>query len=242
MPGKYTLLSADGSPMQVDLTSKHARRRQPTPTRDQERDRGLSRFVERDEKCMVFGHGLMWSGLQPAHIFSRAHMNEWNAGGYESLITDTASITSMGGASKIGSIQNMLLLSADLHRPWADHEFGVDPDDEYRITAFVGGHDNIVGRALRLDHIADPTKRPPDQLLRDHFLQGLLKHVKGAGERRWDYAQTFGAGCFDLSECAVWGTEEAKERLELELENRLFEHRAHQETSGIPRFPVGAAL
>ncbi len=166
----------------------------------------------------------------------------------------------MGGASKIGSIQNMLLLSADLHRPWADHEFGVDPDvcppdghlfvlllippfqDEYRITAFVGGHDNIVGRALRLDHIADPTKRPPDQLLRDHFLQGLLKHVKGAGERRWDYAQTFGAGCFDLSECAVWGTEEAKERLELELENRLFEHRAHQETSGIPRFPVGAAL
>ena len=25
---------------------------------------------------MVFGHSLMWSGLQPAHIFSRAHMNE----------------------------------------------------------------------------------------------------------------------------------------------------------------------
>lgn len=62
--------------MHINLTPKHARRRQPTPTRTQERDRNLRRFVDRDEKCMVFGHSLMWSGLQPAHIFSRAHMNE----------------------------------------------------------------------------------------------------------------------------------------------------------------------
>lgn len=105
------------------------------------------------------------------------------------------------------------------------------PKDEYRITAFVAGHDGIVGRILHLDHISDPTKRPPDQLLRDHFLQGLLKHVKGLGERRWDYAQTFGIGAFDLSDRVVWGTEEGKERLELELENRLFEHRALQEVT-----------
>ncbi|KAI0693931.1 hypothetical protein C8T65DRAFT_667437 [Cerioporus squamosus] len=234
MPGNYILLAADGSPIHINLTHKHARRRQPTPTRHQERDHKLSRFVERDGKCMVYGHSPLWSGLQPSHIFSRAHMNEWTAGGYASLITDTACISSMGGDSKIGSIQNMLLLSADLHRPWADHEFGVDPDNEYRITAFVAGHENIVDRVLRVDHISDPTKRPLDQLLRDHFLQGLLKHVKGAGEQRWDYEHTFGTGAFDLSENAVWGTEEGKERLELELENRLFEHKALQESPAIP--------
>ena len=101
------------------------------------------------------------------------------------------------------------------------------------------GLDGIVGRVLRLDHIADPTMRPLDELLRDHFRQGLLKHVKGAGERQWNYAQTFGIGRFDLSDAAVWGTEEGKERLELELEERLFDHRTLQEEASRPVTPVG---
>ena len=167
------------------------------------------------------------------------------------MITDTASEHKIGGSSKISSVQNLLLLSAQLHAPWADYNFGVDPDvsprrspvahvsvltcihqDGYRITAFAKGLDSVVGRELQLDHISDPTTRPLDQLLRDHFLQCLLKHVKGVGERTWDYDHTFGIGAFDLSDRVVWGTEEGKERLEVELENRLFEFRLQQEDLG----------
>ncbi|KAH9852582.1 hypothetical protein C2E23DRAFT_885712 [Lenzites betulinus] len=120
----------------------------------------------------------------------------------------------------------MLLLREDLHDAWADYEFGIDPDDDYRITAFVPGHDGIVGEFLDMGDISDPVTRPFDQALRDHFAQGLLKHVKGRGERHWN----FSSGAMDLSDAKVWGTPEAKERLELELENRLFEHRMRQES------------
>ncbi|KAI0772464.1 hypothetical protein BD413DRAFT_474283 [Trametes elegans] len=119
----------------------------------------------------------------------------------------------------------MLLLRDDLQHPWADYEFGIDPDNGYRVTPFVSGHDGIVGRNLRFDTTADTFTHPLDQLLRDHFLQGLLKHVKGRGERHWD----FRSGALDLSDTPVWGNAEGKERLELEMENRLFDHRLKQD-------------
>lgn len=53
---------------------------------------------------------------------------QWNIKGYPALVTDTASSLTMGGSSKIGTVQNLLLLSAELHGPWADYDFGVDPD------------------------------------------------------------------------------------------------------------------
>ncbi|OJT09288.1 hypothetical protein TRAPUB_14285 [Trametes pubescens] len=125
---------------------------------------------------------------------------------------------------KSASLQNMLLLREDLHNAWADYEFGVDPDNGYRITPFVAGHGDLAGLVLQVDDIADPATRPLDAPLRDHFLQGLLKHVKGCGERHWD----FRSGALDLSDGTVWGTDEGKERLELELDNRLFDHRLAQ--------------
>ncbi|KAI0711213.1 hypothetical protein C8Q76DRAFT_623620 [Earliella scabrosa] len=235
MPGKYTLLAAGRHPpsrrslFALNLTPAYARRRQQTPTLANDCREQLARVADRDGKCMVLGQLLMWNKLQPVHIFARAHATEWTTKGYPGLITDTASEHKIGGSSKISSVQNLLLLSAQLHAPWADYNFGVDPDDGYRITAFAKGLDSVVGRELQLDHISDPTTRPLDQLLRDHFLQCLLKHVKGVGERTWDYDHTFGIGAFDLSDRVVWGTEEGKERLEVELENRLFEFRLQQE-------------
>ncbi|KAI0746833.1 hypothetical protein C8Q80DRAFT_1121547 [Daedaleopsis nitida] len=211
--------------------------RQHTPTSKHERDRILPRVADRDGKCMVYGQLLAWNTLHPAHIFSRAHIAEWTTDGYPTMVTDSASSQVLGGDSKIGSVQNMLLLSANLHIPWTNYAFGVDPDDSYRITPFVSGLDGIVGRTLELDHILDPSTRPLDQLLRDHFTQGLLKHVKGPGEKQWDYDSTFGIGAFDLSDSTVWGTEEGKERLELELENRLFEYRLRQEDAECNTLP-----
>ncbi len=88
----------------------------------------------------------------------------------------------------------------------------------------MAGHGDLAGLVLQVDDIADPATRPLDAPLRDHFLQGLLKHVKGCGERHWDFL----SGALDLSDGTMWGTDEGKERLELELDNRLFDHRLAQ--------------
>jgi len=51
----------------------------------------------------------------------------------------------------------------------------------------------------------------------------VLKNVKGVGEPTWDYElESSEGGKFDLSRRDVWGSEEGKERLEVELANRLF--------------------
>ena len=97
--------------------------------------------------------------------------------------------------------------------------------NNYRITTFTNGNADINGLNLQLDRIQDPTLRPLDDLFTDHFMQGLLKHMKGAGESAWtyeDYNDAFGDG--NLSNHRIWGTREGKERFELALADRLFDH------------------
>jgi hypothetical protein len=155
----------------------------------------------------------------------------------------------MGGSTKIDSVQNVITLRSDLHDAWDNYEFGVDPNvrsnigytlllrtqlfaqNNYRITAFTNGNADINGLNLQLGHIHDSTLRPLDELFTDHFMQGLLKHMKGTGEEAWtyeDYDDAFGDGC-NLSNDRIWGTREGKERLELELADRLFDHRILQQ-------------
>ncbi|OBZ79296.1 hypothetical protein A0H81_00777 [Grifola frondosa] len=123
-------------------------------------------FTPRDGKCLITGlEANTYSRLKAAHIFPRAHLTEWLRRGYANMITDA-------------------LDDVDLHVAWDNYEFGVDPDNNYRITAF------------------DPSVRPLDVLFRDHFMQGLLKHIKGAAEPTWDYddfEDALGKGSFDLS-------------------------------------------
>ena len=153
----------------------------------------------------------------------------------------------MGGPTKIDSVQNVITLRSDLHNAWNNYEFGVNPNvsfvqgyspgltlsqNNYRITAFTNGNADINGKYLRLDHIKDPTLRPLDELFIDHFMQGLLKHMKGAAESAWsyeDYDDAFGDHSFNLSNMNIWGTREGKERLELALADRLFDHRMSQD-------------
>lgn len=69
----------------------------------------------------------------------------------------------------------------------------------------------------------------------DHFMQGILKHMKGAGEVGWtyeDYDDAFGDGSFNLSNLKTWGTEEGKKQFELALADRLFDHRISQQQGG----------
>ena len=49
--------------------------------------------------------------------------------------------------------------------------------------------------------------------------------MKGAGEPTWDYDDALGDGVFGLSRGEIWGSAEGKERLELEISDRLFGHR-----------------
>jgi len=103
--------------------------------------------------------------------------------------------------------------------------------NNYRITAFTNGNEDINGLILQLDHIQDPTLRPLDELFTDHFMQGLFMHMKGAGEPAWtyeDYVDTFVDG-FNMSNPRIWGTREGKERFELALVDRLFDHRILQQ-------------
>ena len=98
--------------------------------------------------------------------------------------------------------------------------------NNYRITTFTNGNADINGLNIQLDRIQDPTLRPLDELFTDHFMQGHLKHMKGAGESAWtyeDYNDAFGDG--NLSNHWIWGTKEGKERFELALADRLFDHR-----------------
>jgi len=57
-------------------------------------------------------------------------------------------------------------------------------------------------------------------------MQGIFKHMKGAGEPGWtsqDDDKTFGEGS-NLSNPKVWNTKKGKERFELVLVDRLFDH------------------
>jgi len=47
----------------------------------------------------------------------------------------------------------------------------------YLVIPFVPGYDDIAGKILKLDHIIDQNLCPLDNLLRDHFLQGVLKNM-----------------------------------------------------------------
>ncbi|OJT01761.1 hypothetical protein TRAPUB_7817 [Trametes pubescens] len=217
----------DHTPLHVKLVDAVARRRQGVTGRVRKGEMNLQHARDRDRKCMSAGAEMSWSRLQAAHVFSSSHLNQQHPHTRDSSPCPSPpdALGRPGIAHhKSASLQNMLLLRENLHNAWADYEFGVDPDNGYTITPFVTGHEDLAGLVLQVDDISDPETRPLDEPLRDHFLQGLLKHVKGCGERHWD----FRTGALDLSDKDVWGTDEGKGRLETELDNRLFDHRLMQ--------------
>ena len=92
---------------------------------------------------------------------------------------------------------------------------------QYTVFAFVPGYEDITGKALKLDHIQDLNSRPLDDLFRDHFLQAVLKNMKGVGEPNWDYEDALGGGSVDLSRMDLWGGKLGKAHLEFEMAHRL---------------------
>lgn len=89
------------------------------------------------------------------------------------------------------------------------------------------GYDDIASKILSLDHIADPNLRPLDDLLRDHFLQSILRNMRGPRKPVWDYEDAL-SSMIDLSRLDLWEGE-GKAHLEFEMANRLHSFRVEQE-------------
>ncbi|KAH8984125.1 hypothetical protein EDB92DRAFT_1502550 [Lactarius akahatsu] len=233
-PGHYILLSSTGEPLRIGLVPTLPRLRYPTHSNTPAPVSSYhARGRARDGKCLITGlQTQTYSRLKVAHIFPRAHNAEWIRKGYPSKITDTADEVVMGGPTKIDSVQNVITMRSDLHGAWDNYEIGVDPNNNYRITAFTNGNADVNDLYLKLDHIQDPTLRPLDELFTDHFMQGIFKHMKGAGEVSWsceDVDDASGDGSLKLSNPKIWGTEEGRKRFELALSDRLFDHRISQQ-------------
>ena len=190
--------------------------------------------------------------MMPLSIPNELTLNiQWVNKGYPGHITDSASLPELGGSTKIDSIQNVILLRSDLHDAWDSYKFAVHPDvctffrlppsiscltfrfrqRGHVVIPFVPGYDDIAGKVLKLDHITDDNLRPLDELLRDHFLQGVLKNMKGAGEPTWDYEDALGDGMMDLSRRDIWGGKLGQEHLEFEIAHRLRDLRVAGESS-----------
>jgi hypothetical protein len=60
------------------------------------------------------------------------------------------------------------------------------------FPSFIAGCDDIAGKVLKLDHIQDRNHRPLDELFRDHFIQCVLKNMKGAEKPTWDHEDALG--------------------------------------------------
>ncbi|KAI0299883.1 hypothetical protein BC826DRAFT_993921 [Russula brevipes] len=210
--GHYILLATTGEPTRVGLVPTPVRPRNParssTPSRA---SHYRLRACVRDGKCLITGlQTQTYSRLQVAHIFPREHEAE------------------------IDSLQNLITLRSDLQDAWDNYEFGVDPKsvpDQLPHHLLTNGNADINGLHLQLGHIQNPSLRPLDELFIDHFMQGVLKHVRGSAEPAWtedDEDDVFGDGSLNLSNAKVWETREGKERFELALEDRLLDHRVSQ--------------
>jgi hypothetical protein len=97
------------------------------------------------------------------------------------------------------------------------------------VIPFLPGYDDVAGKVLNLGHILDADSRPLDELFRDHFLQAVLRNMKGVGEAYWDYEDALGDGWLDLSKQEVWAGELGKAHFEFEMAHRLHSLKVAQE-------------
>ncbi|KAH8147455.1 uncharacterized protein LAJ45_08612 [Morchella importuna] len=133
---------------------------------------------DRDRRCIITGKEAVnadlgsWRGFEAAHIFPLAYEHNWIMDEYDRWIT----IESTDGGS-INSVQNGMLLRADIHGMFDGYEVSINPDDGYKIVCFLRDGDGIAGRHLDQRFRDDP-RRPVDQLLRWHFRQAVLANMR----------------------------------------------------------------
>jgi hypothetical protein len=83
----------------------------------------------RDRRCVISGKEAVnaqydnWRGFEAAHIFPLAYEGYWNDNNFGRWITLPPD---RGGT--INSIQNGLLLKADIHQLFDGYDFSINPD------------------------------------------------------------------------------------------------------------------
>ncbi|KAN0077839.1 hypothetical protein V8E54_006143 [Elaphomyces granulatus] len=118
----------------------------------------------------------------------------------------------------IYSVQNGLLLRSDVHQLFDSYGFSVNPDDGHKVVFFTNDSSkDRSGKYIERSLLDGHPDRPPDQLLRWHFRQAVLTHMRGAGELVMEF--DFPPGT-DVVETILNGPN-ASERMEFELYGRL---------------------
>ncbi|PUU82677.1 hypothetical protein B9Z19DRAFT_1120257 [Tuber borchii] len=125
------------------------------------------------------------------------------------------SIPAESGGS-INSIQNGMLLRADIHSLFGNYSVSISPDDNFKIVFFMEDNKGIASTHIDQAFIDDP-KRPVDQLLRWHFRQAVLANMRGDGEPAFESDSRPGS---DMIGEIISGPK-ACERIKVELFGRL---------------------
>ena len=85
----------------------------------------------RDQRCVITGRAAVidgvawWDGFEVFHVFPLAYEEYWNKNKFSSWITAPPTPESDG---TINSVQNGMLLTADMHALFASHQISINPD------------------------------------------------------------------------------------------------------------------
>ncbi|KAL0633043.1 hypothetical protein Q9L58_008053 [Maublancomyces gigas] len=174
---------------------------------------------DRDRRCAITGKRAhradynIWRGFEAAHIFPLAYEAHWKEQDYGRWISIPPATESAGF---INSVQNGMLLRADIHSLFDNYDVSINPDDRYKIVCFNGDGEGMAGRHLDQQFLDDP-RRPVDQLFHWHFRQAVLANMRGAGEPIFE--SDFPPGSDMIGE--ILSGPKAGERLEFEFFSRL---------------------
>ncbi|KDQ12261.1 hypothetical protein BOTBODRAFT_146746 [Botryobasidium botryosum FD-172 SS1] len=221
--GVYRINRADGTPCDVALTDEQYRKRTRSKNSSSITPRVSfkTRIRERDKRCVVSGEPVRrgrYDAFIATHIFPVAHQISWMELEFASQIQDHHP---SAGENRINSIQNGMLLSSDIASLWSSYLCAIHPGT-YQILYFTMTTARGVpeGGVISFNH-CKPHERPLDSLLREHWRQCILTHVKGAGAKPEEFDFDFGTGDVDLEDETKWGGGTGKEMLEVELRRRL---------------------
>ncbi|ODA84327.1 hypothetical protein RJ55_02847 [Drechmeria coniospora] len=173
---------------------------------------------ERDGGCVVskvantLAMADLWKGFEAAHIFPIEYHNQWQENNFGRWID----VPPARGGS-INSVQNGILLRADLHQQFDSYIFSINPDDGYKIVFFHNAINRDLAGTFLDSELLDDRRCPPPELVRWHFRQAVLTNMRGAGEPVFEHDFPPGSDMLrDIREGPM-----AAERMEFELFGRL---------------------
>ncbi|KAK2752733.1 hypothetical protein FQN55_005864 [Onygenales sp. PD_40] len=171
--GNYFIIVADFT---IELTDEDALPRATTFTdAARHRDRGCVITKEAQDELLI--QAGLWPGFEAAHVFPLAYSALWAGQGFNAAI-----VTPGSDGDNINSVQNGMLLRADLHQLFDTYPFSICRKDNYKIVCFMRYTKDIAGTYLSPEFLSHP-QRPPDVLFDWHFRQAVLSNMKAGGEQ-----------------------------------------------------------